>query len=149
MKLFIRITGKKLLVVFLSLFCLLLILTDFLDSAAQNANLISTNGDRVSYIKKLGYSALETPVENKEIIIPQNFSQVYIKYNNLQKSAGYDLMAYKGCTASLYKYELENQDDIIYINLIIYQGHIIGGDISYAKLNGEILPLLPNNKKQG
>ncbi len=111
------------------------------------ANIIpdaDTNAARVQFIKALGLNPDETATAVKEIIIPENFSDVYNNYNKLQLQAGYDLSLYKGCNATLYTHSIETPSGYsgnCVVNIIVYNDRIIGGDISSAELDGFMLPL--------
>ena len=100
----------------------------------------STNALRLEYISGLGYTTDETAVAVKEIVIPENFSDDYNKYNRLQLTAGFDLSSYKGDSACVYTYRLSDSDDTV-INLIVADNNIIGGDISSVRIDGEMKAL--------
>ena len=86
----------------------------------------------------------EEYISKKEITIPTEFSDVYIKYNELQKKVGFDLLSFKGAKATVYTYKVTDYKELknAYANLIICNGKIIGGDIFTTDLKGEMLPLL-------
>ena len=109
----------------------------------QNAN---TNAQRVYFIKSLGLLPDEENSKCKNIIVPETFSDVYKNYNDLQIEAGYDLSAYKGVEAKMFTYPVgkikEDNSDDYYVNIIVYKGRIIGGDISSRNFYGEMLPLV-------
>lgn len=109
-----------------------------------------TNRMRVDFIKGLGLSPQEECIGVKEIVIPERFGEVYTNYNALQDKAGYDLEPYKGSNATVYTYSVETPDgysgDTV-VNLIVYNGRIIGGDVSSRALNGFMLPLGDYNGK--
>ena len=103
-----------------------------------------TNEDRVNFAASVGCKVDETVLDIKNVYIPDEFSDVYEKYNLLQKQAGYDLSGYKGCSTKLYTYRvieggIANKETVI--NLIVYRDRIIGGDISATALDGKMLPL--------
>ena len=100
---------------------------------------ILTNEDRVELIDSLGYTVLPESVEDKQIIIPNKFNDVYTEYNKLQQKGGFDLKNFSGLTANVYKYKVDGKD--LYINIILCDGVLIGGDVSSSELNGEMLPL--------
>lgn len=138
----VKIKSKKLLIVFLIILITFLFLLELLSFYANKSPLIIDNEQRVAFINSLNLSVLEEPVEYKQIIIPEKFSEVYLKYNQVQLAAGYDLSLYKGKTADFYKYITpEENGEFMYVNIIIFKGKIIGGDISSAKINGSMLPL--------
>ena len=93
----------------------------------------------------VGYTADETAVSVKEIVIPESFSDVYSKYNRLQQTAGFDLTRHKGDNACVYTYRLSDSEDTV-INLMVSDNIIIGGDISSVRIDGEMKSLLPKGK---
>ena len=114
--------------------------------AAANPQInAKTNAQRVSFIKSLGLVPDENSAESKTVTVPAVFSAVYENYNLLQKEAGYDLSAYRGAKITLYTYPVgkirKDCNDDYYINLMVYKGRVIGGDISSRNIDGEMLPL--------
>ena len=109
-----------------------------------------TNSQRVDFIKSLGLSPQEECIASKEIVIPERFGEVYINYNALQSEAGYNLEPYKGSDATVFTYSVETPKGYTgetVVNLIVYNGRIIGGDISSRVFNGFMLPLGDYNGK--
>lgn len=119
-------------------------------SAAGNGTLDGkTNASRVGFAQSIGYSIEKSNPLSEKIIIPQSFSDVYEKYNELQKSAGFDLLPYCGCTVTKYTYIADapsGYDGIFSMNILVYNGKIIGGDVSSSALSGVMLPLCKNPK---
>lgn len=104
-----------------------------------------TNSERVAFIKSLGLNPDDSNYDNKSVTIPVKFSSVYKNYNALQKQVGYNLENYKGARVTVYTYPVgkikpDNSDEY-YVNLMVYKGRIIGGDISSRNFYGEMLPL--------
>lgn len=139
MKFFVTLS-KRHLVVIAATVIIALFVVGGIYSASANAIDGSTNASRVSYIKRLGYDVDETALYSKEITIPQEFGEVYSRYNEIQKKAGFDLSDYKGETAILYCYEL-SFDSGTNVNILVSDGKIIGGDVSEISFNGEMKPL--------
>ncbi len=102
-----------------------------------------TEDQRLEFIHSLGYEVSGAP-EVVNVMIPAEFESVYKAYNNLQKEAGMDLYKYRGKTAAMYTYVMQNyeySDSVVYLHLLVYRGKVIGGDISSAELNGFMKPL--------
>ena len=100
---------------------------------------IKTDADRVEFLKNLGYTVEETPVESAEVAIPKDFDKVFAAYNELQKSCGLDLGRYRGKTVTRYTYtvkDYEGYDGEVLANLLIYKNKVIGGDICSADPSG-------------
>ena len=106
----------------------------------------TTKDEMLLFINELGYDVLSDKPIEKSVTIPESFSGVYCKYNNLQKSAGFDLSLYKGCEVHIFTYAIKPPYDDYsgdcVINLIVYKNRVIGGDVSSAALNGFMLPLI-------
>ena len=91
-----------------------------------------TAEDRLNLIAGWGWEVDPDPVEIVEVAIPQEFDDVYENYNNLQKEQGLDLTKYRGKRCKRYGYRVKNYPDSseeVRINLLVYQGKVIGGDI--------------------
>ncbi len=144
MKLYFVFTKKKLAVILAVIIAVFILIGQFLslESAGIDA---STNAKRVLFLQGLGYEVDETATEIKDIVIPENFSAVYEKYNNLQKQAGFDLKNYRGKNAKVYSYSLQN-DTEKQIHLIVCEDRLIGGDVASLKLNGNMTGLKRKNE---
>ena len=151
MKIFFTLGKKSLLVILFSVIlgiCLLSQISGIVN--AVNDGISRKN--RTEYLKSIGCYVKSQSETKKDIMIPYDFSDVYINYNEIQKQAGFDLTAYKGCKCQLFSYEVEafgEIEDIEYFkaNIIVYNGRIIGGDISSAKIDGEMYPLRKQDEK--
>ena len=112
------------------------------DSAATSANAtVSTNDDRVKFLTDLGWEVTTSPAETSQVRIPQDQSEVFDRYNALQKSQGYDLSAYAGKNVMRYVYKVENYPNAtepVYATLLIYKNQVIGGDITDTAASGMI-----------
>ena len=141
MKLFITFTKKTLVAVLAAVTAGLIIIGQLFTIRAGGID-GSTNALRCVYVSGLGYSVDETAVSEKDIVVPEVFSDVYTKYNEIQKKAGFDLTLYKGKKAVVYTYRLNGEEDTV-INLIVSDKYIIGGDVSSVRIDGEMKPLSP------
>lgn len=115
--------------------------TLYSDTVTVNFNKIKTNEDRVNFIAQYGWTVGSSPVEEIEVTIPNEFDNVFVVYNELQKQQGLDLAKYKRKDVMRYTYEITNfpdYDGTVYINLLVYRNKVIGGDICSADLNGFI-----------
>ncbi len=98
-----------------------------------------TTQDHIDFLNSYGYNIYEKPVQIQEIVIPQEFSADYEKYNELQKISGFDLSRYKGYRVKKYTYKVldyPNSSDEVVANIFIYADKIIGGDICSTSLGG-------------
>jgi hypothetical protein len=105
---------------------------------------LASNDGRVQFLKNLGWEVTASPTESGQVRIPQEANQIFERYNNLQKSAGYDLTQYAGKTVMRYVYKVTNYPgatEPVYATLLIYKDQVIGGDITDTAANGKMLAL--------
>jgi len=118
-------------------------------SAPTAAPSVAGNDGRVEFLKTLGWDVNASPKESGQVRIPQEPSQVFDRYNQLQKSAGYDLNQFAGKTVMRYVYQVKNfpgATEPVYVTLLVYKNQIIGGDITNTAANGTMHALIPLNK---
>ena len=144
MKLYFVFTRKNLAVILAVIIAAFILIGQFLSLESVGVD-ASTNAKRVLFLEGLGYEVYETATEIKDIVVPENFSAVYEKYNNLQKEAGFDLKNYRGKNAKVYSYSLQN-DTEQQIHLIVCEDKLIGGDVASLKLNGNMTGLKRKNE---
>ena len=60
-----------------------------------NFSKVKTNEDRIAFLSQFGWTVDSTPVEEKEVTIPDEFDRVFTAYNDLQKQQGLDLSRYR------------------------------------------------------
>ncbi|MBO5078249.1 MAG: DUF4830 domain-containing protein, partial [Oscillospiraceae bacterium] len=78
------------------------------DTAPTAAGAVSGNDARVAFLKEFGWDVSASPTESGQVRIPQAPSDVFERYNALQKSQGYDLSQYAGKTVMHYVYKINN-----------------------------------------
>lgn len=108
-------------------------------SAAINYDKIKTNEDRIAFLAQFGWEVEPQPAEEATVTIPSEFDRVFVSYNELQKRQGLDLSRYKRKEMTRYTYIVKNYPDydgVVYANLLVYRGRVVGGDICSADVNG-------------
>ena len=91
--------------------------------------------------EKMGFRDVEkTPCEVVEFTIPEEFSPVYERYNSLLEKNGYSLEPYKGKKCIRYTYLIPSVN--ARANIIVYNGKVIGGDISGITIDGVMIPII-------
>jgi len=121
------------------------------DSQPTAAPSVSDNDARVQFLKTLGWEVSASPAESGQVRIPQEQSEVYQRYNALQKSQGYDLTPYAGKAVMRYVYKVNNYPgatEPVYATLLVYKNQIIGGDITNTAANGVIQGLKNESSPQ-
>ncbi len=109
------------------------------ESAASAS--LSTNEARVRFLEEFGWQVAASPKETSQVRIPAQTSEVFERYNALQKSQGYDLSQYAGKTVMRYVYKINNYPgatDPVYATLLIYKDQVIGGDVTDTAAKGVI-----------
>lgn len=112
----------------------------------------SNNENRVAFLKSLGWQVPNEPSEVVEITIPQTFNAVYNNYNSIQKAQGFDLSKFRGVRAKRWTYSISNYPGVkegVRANLIVYNGMLIGGDVSSVNINGFMRGLKIGNTTTG
>ena len=102
---------------------------------------VSGNDARVEFLKSFGWEVVTSPVESGQVRIPKEQSQVFSRYNELQKSQGYDLSKYAGEAVMRYVYQVENYpgtDEPVYATVLVYKNQVIGGDVTNTSATGVI-----------
>ncbi len=108
---------------------------------------VAGNDGRVQFLAALGWEVSASPTESGQVRIPQEQNEVFSRYNELQKSAGYDLSQYAGKTVMRYVYKVNNFPDAtkpVYATLLIYKNQVIGGDITNTAVGGTMQALTKN-----
>ena len=114
------------------------------DAEPTAAASLASNDGRVAFLKDLGWDVTASPKESGQVRIPEPGDPVFDRYNELQKSQGYDLSTYGGKTVMRYVYKVKNYPgatDPVYATLLIFKDQVIGGDITDTSAKGAIRPL--------
>lgn len=107
-------------------------------SGANPSFVGSTEVQRRAFLKQYGWE-LGEEINRGSVRIPDEFDDVYTQYNEIQLKQGFDLRKYAGKEVERYQYPVTNYPgfpDYIRANLLVFQGKIIGGDVSSVALDG-------------
>ena len=118
---------------------LILVFSGKKNAQPSNAVAVSGNDARVEFLQNHGWQVVTSPVESGQVRIPQEQTQVFSRYNELQKSQGYDLSKYAGEAVMRYVYKVENYPgatDPVYATLLVYKNQVIGGDVTNTAATG-------------
>ncbi len=99
-----------------------------------------TNEDRIAFLESFGWKVEPSPKESQDVRIPSGENEVFSRYNELQKSQGYDLSRYAGKTAKRYVYKITNHPDggEYYATVLVRDGTVIGGDVASSEPGGKM-----------
>ncbi len=99
------------------------------------------NEERAAFLSQCGWQVNAEPIQTQTVKIPAEDSEVFRRYNELQKSQGFDLTAYAGKQAVRYVYEVLNYPEAkgpVYATVFVFQGKIIGGDVTDTAPEGKM-----------
>ena len=116
-------------------------------ASVSTAPAADTNDARVKFLTDLGWEVTASPAEASEVKIPRGGDEVFDRYNELQKSQGYDLSKYAGKKVMRYVYQITNFPDAkepVYATVLVYKDKIIGGDITDTTPGGQIQGFAPS-----
>lgn len=140
-----KINKKKLAIIFAAVVvviaALVLLITGGNDATPTASTNVSNNDARVAFLKGFGWEVTTSPVQSSQVRIPEKSNDVFTRYNELQKSQGYDLSQYAGKVVMRYVYQINNYPgatEPVYATLLIYKNQIIGGDITNTAAKGHI-----------
>ena len=140
-----KVDIKKILVILAAVVGVILMLVLLLgggnDAAPTAAPTVSNNDSRVKFLTDLGWDVNNSPVESGQVRIPQEPGDVYSRYNELQKSQGYDLTQYAGKAVMRYVYKINNYPgatEPVYATLLVYKNQVIGGDVTDTAAKGAV-----------
>ena len=130
--------------ILLSLLCIFIISLILINGKYKTESVFVDDNQIVyDFIENYGWLADYSECEKTSVNIPYIFDDVYKDYNVLQMSQGFDLEGYKGRAVLKYTYRLLNfpeyeNDDNVFINVLLSDGVIIGADILSTSINGFI-----------
>ena len=142
-----RVDMKKTLLILAAVAALILALILLMgekDAAQTAAPAEGSNDARVQFLKDYGWDVTTSPTESGRVKIPEETTEIFDRYNALQKSQGYDLNRYAGKTVMRYVYRVNNYPgatEPVYATLLVHKNKIIGGDITDTAAGGHIRPL--------
>ena len=109
------------------------------------STVVKNNDQRVQFLNGLGWDVEESAVDEQSVVIPREFNSVYEEYNKIQLQQGFDLSKYGGTEATRYTYKVLNHPDRssdVVIDIIVYRGQVIAGDVQSCALGGFMSGLL-------
>ena len=111
------------------------------DSQTTSAPAASNNDARVKFLQDFGWEVAASPVESSQVRIPDNTTEVFDRYNQLQKSQGYDLSKLAGKNAMRYVYKVNNYPgatEPVYATVLVHKNEIVGGDVTDTSPKGKV-----------
>ena len=138
-----KVNIKKLVIGLIALVALVIALSSLLGGKKEETAVttMSDNDSRVQFLQSQGWEVITSPKESGQVKIPTEPTPLYSRYNDLQKSQGYDLSQYAGKIVMRYVYKITNfpgATDPVYATLLVYKNEVIGGDVTDTCPNGQV-----------
>ena len=117
----------------------ILIVCGIVHKATAKTYPMKTERERQAFMSEMGWEVSEEYTSCKVVSIPEEFNETYESYNELQKEQGFNLKKYKGEMVEIYTYAVYNypgNSENVVINLMVFDGSLIGGDVSCNELDG-------------
>ena len=140
-----KVDMKKILLILAAaaalILAMLLLIGGEQDAAQTAAPAVSGNDGRIQFLKEFGWEVTTSPTESGQVKIPRETSEVFDRYNTLQKGQGYDLTEYAGKNVMRFVYQVNNYPgatEPVYATVLVYKNKIIGGDITNTAPGGRI-----------
>lgn len=106
---------------------------------AEQAGAAGSNDARVAFLEGFGWQVQPEPVQTQQVLVPEDPSEVFLRYNDLQISQGYDLLPLSGKSVMRYVYQITNypgSDGVYFATLLVYDDAVVGGDVASSRKNG-------------
>lgn len=110
---------------------------------------MKTTADLAAFAENLGYAVDATPAESVNVKLPHKFDAVLEKYNEIQKSQGFNLAKYKNKEVMRHTFRvtaLPNEEPLpkeeVLLTFILHKDKIIGGDLFYTGEQNGVYPFL-------
>lgn len=111
------------------------------DAQTTSAATASNNDARVKFLQGFGWDVTSSPTESSQVRIPETSTEVFDRYNQLQKSQGYDLSKLAGKNTMRYVYTVNNYPgatEPVYATVLVYKNEIVGGDVTDTSPKGKV-----------
>ena len=108
---------------------------------------------RIDFLAQFGWQVDVSTAEVTEVIIPEEFDDVYSSYNEIQHQQGFDLTPFAGKRVKKWTYTVTNYPGYenkicIRATLLVFDGKVIGGDICSVEIDGFMHTFDMNNKDE-
>ena len=146
-----KISKRKLLLGLIAAIAVIVLLAVLLGQSNEPAHLTDTqetartldggsNEERIEFLKSYGWEVETEPKQTQEVRIPQEFNEVFTRYNQMQQEQGFDLSEHAGKTAKRYVYAVTNHTDggTYHATLLVHKNKIIGGDVTSSARGGSM-----------
>ncbi len=109
---------------------------------------VDSSEKAAALLSELGWTVDPVPAEVAEVVIPEQFSDVYARYNEIQKAQDMDLSDCRGKTVTRYTFRVTGHpsgEEEVCATLLVLGRKVVGGDVCAARLDGFMHGLLPSD----
>ena len=101
--------------------------------------------EQIAFLRSLGWEVEGTGYQVREVLIPDEFDDVFTAYNELQKPAGMDLSPYRGRRLKCWSWRILNGEEETLAHLYVYGDRIVGGDVTPTRAGSRSVGLIPRD----
>ena len=133
-----KVPKRRLLLIVLLLIAAAVVLALCLHGAGSETEK-PTKSSAQAFLEGYGWQVVPEPVKTQQVTVPADPSEVFLRYNELQVSQGYDLLQYSGEELTRYVYRITNYPDevgVYYATLLVKDGQIVGADVASSAKTG-------------
>ena len=132
-----QISLKKIGLLLIGVILIIMILRSIIGCISAATGTI-TEAQAAEFLQKYGWTTEKGTVKAEEVHIPSSFSEVYERYNAIQRKQGYDLTKYKGEKVLKYTFVITTDKNYenVEAHIRTYGRKVIGGDICSTELGG-------------
>ncbi len=116
------------------------------ETAIEVSTSLKTHAQRSAYLAQWGWEVEEEPLFAQTLLIPERLDSSYEEYMNLQTDQGFpSLQQFAGKEVERFTYQILNYptgEEGVQVNLLLYQGEVIGGEVLSAQVDGFVHGLL-------
>lgn len=97
-----------------------------------------TEEERIGFLEQFGWKVDSEPISVREIRLSGEMDERMLEYNRIQLRQGFDLAPLCGKRIKLWTYSVTNYPagGNVVANLIVFDGRVVGGDISSVRSEG-------------
>lgn len=107
--------------------------------AEAQAPQLTSNEERVTYLRSMGWELRPEPLETLQFLLPEELAEPYLSYNALQEAQGFDLSRCCGKQVARYTYAVTNypgRAEGVQLNLYICEDQPVAGDVCCPGVEG-------------
>ena len=104
---------------------------------------VKSEEDRIAFLGQFDIQVKTESGKEESFTMAESLDRVLLGYNEMQKKQGLDLSKYTRKRVTRYTYEVTNSpaEGAVFVNILVYRGRVIAGDVASADPDGFVMPL--------